>query len=149
MAKTTTARQINAPIEVVFDTIAHIENFSKAVPAIVSTEFVTEQTRGSGTRFLETREFRGKKMTHELKVGIYEPNSRVQMISEAGGVIWDSMFTVEERDGGTLMTLGMEARPQKFLARIMVPLMLKMCSSAVEGDMDSLKTYCEGLGSNE
>jgi carbon monoxide dehydrogenase subunit G len=48
-------RHVNAPMEVVFDAIAHIENFSQAAPHIVGVEYLSEQKRGVGTRFRETR----------------------------------------------------------------------------------------------
>jgi len=42
MATVSTARKINALIEQVFDVVAHIENFSKAVPHITDVEFLTD-----------------------------------------------------------------------------------------------------------
>ena len=143
MKTISTTRSIHAPVEVVFDTIADVRNFSKAVPHIVKVEFQTEQRVGEGTRFLETRIMNGREATVELEVAQYVKNERVRMISDAGGTVWDTVFTVEELDGKTEMKMAMEAKPHKFLARIMNWLIRGMVAKAVEADMDALKDYCE------
>ena len=39
-------RTIDAPIDLVFNTIAHVEDFSRAIPHITEVEFLTESTKG-------------------------------------------------------------------------------------------------------
>ncbi|MGK7312992.1 MAG: SRPBCC family protein [Candidatus Longimicrobiales bacterium M2_2A_002] len=47
----------------------------------------------------------------------------------------------------TELSLVMEARPHRLLARITTPLMAGMLRKALEKDMDAVKAYCEsGLG---
>jgi len=48
---TSVTRTIQAPAKTVFGTIAHIENFKQAVPAIVNVEFTSESRSGVGTKF--------------------------------------------------------------------------------------------------
>lgn len=145
MPRSLITRSINAPVDVVFDTVAHIENFRKAVPHIVNVEFLSDTQKGVGTKFRETRLMNGREGTVDLEVTEYELNKSIRIVSDAGGTIWDTEFRVEPEGNGTLLTLDGESRPYKLLARIVVPLMNGMFKKAVEKDMDAVKAYCEGL----
>lgn len=146
MTRTRTSRTIEAPVEAVFETVADISNFSRAVPHITRVEFLTERRVGAGTRFRETRLMRGREATTELEVTEYEKNERVRTVADAGGTVWDSLFTVTpEGDGGsTRLDLVMEARPYRFMSRLMVPLMKGVVAKAVMADMDAVKVWLEG-----
>jgi ribosome-associated toxin RatA of RatAB toxin-antitoxin module len=50
MPETRATRIIAAPPARVFESVAHIENFSKAVAGITNVEFLSESTTGVGTR---------------------------------------------------------------------------------------------------
>lgn len=148
MAFTTINRTIAAPRARVFDTIAHIENFSKAVPDIIETEFLSEQKRGVGTRFRETRLMGKRKASTILEVTEYVENERIRLVSDAGGAKWDSLFAVRDtEDGGTQLDFEMDAEPYKFLAKIMIKLFRGMISKAISKDMDSVKVHCENTES--
>ena len=146
MTRTTISRTIAAPVNAVFETVAEISNFTRAVPHIVRVEFLADQKVGVGTRFRETRVMRGREVATELEITEFVRNQRVRLVSDAGGTIWDSMFTVTpEGDGrGTRLDLVMEARPYRLVARLFVPLMRGAVAKAVAADMDAVKAYLEG-----
>jgi uncharacterized membrane protein len=123
MGQVKVTKTINAPVELVFQTIADIRNFSKAVPDIVSVEFLTDQKMGVGTRFRETRMMYGKEATEELEVTELVENDQIRILADSHGVVWDSLFTVEENGDATELTLVMDMRPHKLMAKIMTPLM--------------------------
>lgn len=54
MARIVVTRVINAPIDVVFNTVAHFQQFSAALPHIVNFEFLSDSETGIGTRLRET-----------------------------------------------------------------------------------------------
>ncbi|HIF32431.1 MAG: hypothetical protein ABGX07_04740 [Pirellulaceae bacterium] len=54
MARIVVTRVIDAPIDVVFNTVAHIQQFSAALPHIVNFEFLSDSETGIGTRLRET-----------------------------------------------------------------------------------------------
>ena len=64
----TIKRTIHASIDLVFKTVSDINNFSKAVPHIVSAEILSDTKSGVGTRFRETRLMNGKEATTVLDV---------------------------------------------------------------------------------
>ena len=145
MTRTTLTRTIGAPADRVFATVADPVNYTKAVPQITKVEFLTDQRTGVGTRFLETREMRGREAATELEVTEYVKNEHIRIVSKAGGTVWDSVFTVTPAgDGrGTRLDLVMEARPCRLLARVFVPLTKGIVAKAVAGDMDAVKAYLE------
>jgi uncharacterized membrane protein len=137
------SRTIAAPVEKVFETIAHIENFSKAVPHIVNVDFLSDNRTGVGARFRETRVMRGREASTELEVTEYEENERVRLVSDAGGTIWDTLFTVRAGEAGTELSMVGEAKPYKLLARLVNPLISPMLRKALAQDLDAIKDYCE------
>ena len=139
-----TTRMIDAPPDRVFEIVSNVENFAKAVPQIVKVERLSEAARGVGVRFRETRLMKGREATTELEITEFIANERVRLVSEAGGAIWDSLFAVTPRDGGSTLELAMEARPQSLIARLTTPLIMGVVGKAVESDMDAVKAYCEG-----
>ncbi len=145
MTRTHVSRSIEAPVTRVFRTISDIREFSKAVPDIVGVEFLSESRAGVGTRFRETRRFGKREAVTELEVTELVDDDRVRLVSDSGGTVWDSLFTVEETDGCTELKLVMEARPHGFLARITTPLLKGVVRKALEKDMDAVKTFCEGV----
>lgn len=147
MSRTTVTRTIDAPVNVVFRTVADINHFSDAVPHIVNVEFLSDVTSGVGARFRETRLMKGKEQTTELEVTEYEENERIRLVSDAGGTIWDTVFTVTPQNGQTELTMTMDANAYKLMAKIVNPLIMGMVASAVGKDMDAVKAYCEEQGS--
>ena len=143
MANVAVTRSIDAPVDVVFRTIAHVEQFSQAVPGILRVEFLSEVKSGVGARFRETRVMMGREASTELEITEYVENDRVRIVSEAGGALWDTVFTVARDGEGTELKMVMEARPQTLSARMTVPLIIGTVRKAVEEDMDAIKSYCE------
>ena len=140
------SRMINAPLDLVFRTVSDVRNFCAAVPHITNVEFLSDQQLGVGTRFRETRSMNGREQSVDLEVAEYVENERVRMISDAGGTIWDTVFSVSQVGGDVELKMQMDIRPHRFLARIMNALIRGMVVKAVESDMDSVKSYCEAGG---
>jgi carbon monoxide dehydrogenase subunit G len=143
MKPITTARTIDAPLDEVFHVVADIAHFSQAVPQITKVEFLTDQRSGIGTRFRETRLMSGREQQVELEVTEYVPSDRVRLVADAGGTIWDTLFTVTPAGAQTKLAMAMEARAYRLLAKIMNPLIRRMVVKGVERDMDAVKEYCE------
>lgn len=146
MTRTAITRTINAPVEAVFEAVANISKFTEAVPQIMRVDFLTESRGGVGTRFRETRKMRGREASTVLEVTEYVRNKHVRLVSDAGGTVWDSLFTVAPVGDGesTRLDLVMEARPYRLMARVFVPLMRGVVAKAVAEDMDAVKGWVEG-----
>ncbi len=141
-----TTRLINAPLDLVFQTVSDVRNFREAVPHITKIEFLSDQQQGVGTRFRETRMMNGREQTVELEVAEYQKDKCVRIISDAGGTIWDTLFSVSQQGREVELKLQMDIRPHNLVARIMNTLIRGMVAKAVESDMDSVKAFCEAGG---
>ncbi len=86
MSRMTIKRTIHAPVDLVFRTVSDINNFSKAIPHIVSAEILSDTKSGVGTRFRETRLMNGKEATTELEVTEFVDNDRVRIVAELGAI---------------------------------------------------------------
>ena len=97
--------------------IADVEQFSQAVPGILRVEFLTDVKSGVGARFRETRMMMGREASTELEVTEYAENEHVRLVSEAGGTLWDTVFTTVSDGEGTALKMVMDAQPQSASAR--------------------------------
>ena len=143
MSRTTVRRTINAPVDFVFRTVSEIDNYSKAIPHIVDVEFLSDVRSGVGSRFRETRLMMSREASTVLEVTEYVENERVRLVSDEGGTVWDSVFTVRPVDGQTELTLMMDAAPYTFKSRIFVPITKFVIRMGLVKDMDAVKKYCE------
>ena len=85
----------------------------------------------------------GKEVSTVLEVSEYVPNERIRLVSDAGGTIWDSLFTVREVNEGTELVLTMDTRPYKLTAKILNIFMKGMVLKGIKSDLDAVKAYCE------
>ncbi len=141
-------RVIRAPVETIFQTLARVEIFSRAVPGITNIEFLTDKKYGVGTRFRETRLMHGKVATTDLEVTELTENKRIRIVAEAGGTTWDTVFSVEPRashgsDFQTEVHMQMGARPLNLFAKVLTPMILGIVTRGVTSDIDAIKQYCE------
>ena len=141
-------RYIQAPLPLVFLRISDVRRFEEINESVTKIEFLTEQQSGVGTRFKETRLMKGREATTTLELTEYVENEHVRFVSDEGGTIWDTVMRVTENDGKTELSMVMDAKPYKFMARIITPLIKGMVSRAVVEDMDMLKVWCEREASN-
>ena len=136
-------RMIKAPPERVFRTVAHIEEFRKVLPHIVDVEFLTEQKTGLGTRFRETRMMQGKHHVTELEVTEYVAPQRVRLVTDTNGTVWDTTFTIEDREGETKLDFKMDATAHRWLPKFVNGMIKPFVQFAIDHDLDRVKEYCE------
>lgn len=145
MSQVKVSRTINASKEKVFETVSDISNFSKAVPHIIKVEFLSEIKKGVGAKFEETRLMKGKEASVILEVTEFKKNENVRLVSDAGGTIWDTIFSVRADGDNTMLEMVMDANPYKVMAKMVTPLIMGMVRKGIEDDMDSVKKYCEEI----
>ena len=143
MTTYTSTREIAAPVNLVFETVARIENFSKAIPHIINVEFLSDERSGVGTRFKETRIMGGREATTELEIKEFSQDEQIRIVSDTHGTVWDTVFRVEPKGEGTQLSMVMIADAYTFLARIMNMIIKGKVQAALDEDMDAVKQYCE------
>lgn len=143
MAAFGASREIEAPVEEVFNAVANIEEFRKVVPDIIDVQFLSDQHSGVGTRFIETRVIGKKTGKTELEVVEYQPYRRARLVAEAGGSTWDTVYDLEPAGTGTRVTMTMTATAHTVRARMLNKIIASTVGRAIERDLDAVKEYCE------
>ena len=145
MASITVIRNIHAPVDIVFQSVADAERFAQAITGVTKLEFLSKSTTGIGTRFRQSRAMKGKETTMDFEVTEYVKNDRVCIINETHGTIWDSLFTLEPQGLSTRLTMRMVTHSDRLLPRLLMPVICLFVRGAVERDFDALKAYCERI----
>ena len=143
MKRIRSLRTIATSVDFVFLTISDVRNFRNAVTHITQVEFLSEQKFGVGTRFRETRLMNGREQTVEIEIAELVHNDRVRMVSNAGGTIWDTMFSVSEDTSKVALEMTMQIKPYRLMSKLITPLIRGLVVKGVEADMDAVMAYCE------
>ncbi|PAF13185.1 hypothetical protein CHH61_24815, partial [Shouchella clausii] len=72
MADFRSSEIINKPVHEVFDYMIKMENVPELMPFVVKVEKQTEGETGKGTKFVETRMVRGKKISADVEIINFE-----------------------------------------------------------------------------
>ena len=137
-------KQIQATVEKVFEVVAHIEVASEIIPKIERAVILTDQKRGVGMRFAETRKMGKREFTMEFEVTEYDPPRSIRLISvDEVKTTWDSVYELEQVDGATNLTLTMHCKPTKFSMKLMWPLMKWVIRKGVVDDLNHFANHLE------
>lgn len=136
--------QIQATVEEVFEVVAHIEVASEIIPKIERAVILTDQKRGRGTRFAETRKMGKREFTMEFEVTEYDPPRSVRLICvDEVKTTWDSIYELEQATGATNLTLTMHCIPTRFSMKLMWPLMKWVIRKGVKDDLNRFANHLE------
>ena len=136
--------QIQATVEEVFEVVAHIEVASEIIPKIERAVILTDQKRGRGTRFAETRKMGKREFTMEFEVTEYDPPRSVRLICvDEVKTTWDSIYELEQATGATNLTLTMHCIPTRFRMKLMWPLMKWVIRKGVKDDLNRFANHLE------
>ena len=150
MTQFTIEKYIEAPREVVFDTALDLHSAAENIRGIEKMEVLTEGPIGLGTRFRETRIMFKKKATEVMEIAVFERPSRYVFTAESHGSKYLTSYGLVQEGSGTKLVLTFTAEPQTFSTKVMgviFSFMLKACISAMEKDLDDLKSVVEGRSS--
>jgi len=144
MATVTIVREIQAPVGLVFDTVANPKAFAEVLEGVTSVEFLSQTIEGLGTRFRQSRTLGGRSTTMDFEVTEYRKGERIRIFNEIHGTVWDSLFLFSPTALGTTLTMRMDTRTRPLLPRLLMPVMIALfIKKAIEKDLDALKTFCE------
>ncbi len=135
-------KQINAPIEDVFDHATNLRSAAQHITAIKQMDVLTEGPIRVGTRFRETRIMFGREATEEMEITVLDRPHRWALDCENHGCRYHTEFRLTPNENGTNVALTFEATPLTTFAKIMVFLMrplLKHCANACQQDLDDLE----------
>lgn len=139
------SKKIHATADEIFEIIAHIEVAAGINPKIKRFLILTDQKRGVGTKFIETRKLGKREFTMEFKVTEYNAAQAVRLISiDRSETTWDSLYELDESDDITNITLTMHCIPITFTMKLMWPLMKILMSRSIKADLDCFAEHLAG-----
>lgn len=154
MTTYSSAIEIAAPVDVVFDRCTDLHSWADTITAIQKIEVLTEGPVGVGTRFRETRKMFGREATEEMEYLEFERPSSYLLGAESNGCRYRTRFLFESvGDGGdrTKLTFEFNAEPLNLFARIMSFLMkplVKKIMGEVKKDLEDVRRVCESPGAS-
>lgn len=157
--KISLTQHINAPADKVWAVISDIPGSAATLSGVDSIQMLSEGPYAEGTRWKETRTMMGRAETVEMWVIQSQPPSSAGGGTAAsttvkavqGGADYTSRFVLDERDGGTDLTLtfGAEALKPTRLSKVMMvifgPLGMRITRKALAKDLAEIAAKAESL----
>ena len=137
---------IRAPRAITFALASDVKGWPEHISGIKSTELLTREPIGAGTRFRETRHIHGSLSSEELSFAEFDPPHSFVLTAENHGARYRIDHTFEETPDGTRLTLTFAATPVTMSARLLSPLALLFRTALhkqLKSDIADLKTAIE------
>lgn len=142
---------INAPLSFVFQTVADVGNLQNVFPSITDIKFLSDQRRGPGTHYRETRLVGRRIQTRNCCIIGCVEDQYVQFLSAFGRSLWVSTFSVLHLQRN--VELKAERYPLgrlSFLANVLYNLSKTRALRSLEAEIVPIKTFCEfGMKSDD
>ena len=114
---------------------------------MISTEFLTEQRSGVGTRFRETRIMMKREATETMEITAFQPPQGYTLEANSCGCHYTTTISLSEAGPGqTRITMNFSGVPKTFAAKLMIPLgwlFRGTMKKYVLKDLQDIKTYIE------
>lgn len=137
---------IRAPRVIAFANVTDVRNWPRMIASIESTEILTREPIGAGTRVRETRRMYGRPATSELTFQEFEPPTHFVLTGENNGTVYRIVHDFADVSDGTKLTLTFVAEPASLSAQLMTPLALMFKGTLrrqIASDLSDLKRAIE------
>lgn len=142
MAKVEVSVVINRPIEEVFAFAANIENNAQWQSGVLEAQVTSEGPIGVGTTYRYVTQLLGRRIEADGEVTEYESNRKYSFKSTSGPFPIEGGLTCEAAEGGTKVTLAVEADVGGFF-KMAEPLVVRTIKKQFEADVGKLKDLLE------
>ncbi|WP_159701179.1 SRPBCC family protein [Arthrobacter sp. 18067] len=148
---TTLTQHIKASPDKVWAVISDIPGSAGTLSGINAIQMLSEGPYGEGTRWKETRTMMGRQETVEMWVSHTDPPRSTTIKALQGGADYTTRFSLNERDGGTdlSLTFGAEVINPTLLSKITMALFgkigMSMTRKALAKDLTEIAAKAESL----
>ena len=146
MPSVTVEKEINAPVERVFEIASDFPNAATTIRGITKMEVVAEGPIGVGTKIKETRKMHGMEATETMEIKAFEAPHHYSLGCVSCGCDYLSEFRFSPTDSGTKVKVDFTAVPLTFFAKMMAFMMkpmIKSCAKALDEDLEDIKNAAE------
>jgi uncharacterized membrane protein len=140
------SKDINAPIERVFDVFTDLEQAANRIAGINKVEILSDVKQGKGTRWRETRTMMGREATEVMEISAFNPHQSYEVTAASRGMEYHTIYTFTPQGDAIRVEMVFSGKPTSLLAKMMTPLGVLMqgtARKALEADMEDLKRVCE------
>lgn len=137
---------IHAPCALVFAIASDVKGWPAHISAVSSTELITREPIGAGTRFRETRRMHGALETEVMTFAEFEPPHRFVLTGFNHGTRYRATHEFKPSGPATELTLTFSGRPITRAARLLSPLgymFAPLLRRALKTDLGDLKRAIE------
>ena len=146
MAQVTVSKQIDAPVEQVFEMFTDIEHAADRVSGIKKIDVMSTGPFHLGFRWCETRELLGRQDDAEMEITSFDHNRTYTVTHHKGGMRIDSVFAFEPSATGTKVSITFELNSQGLPPGLLSPLEWAIggkIRNVLSDDLDDLKRSVE------
>lgn len=133
---------IRRPAEVVFAFLADFENVPRWNHAIESTTKTSPGPVGVGSTYRQIRS-EPKRSEEGFEVTVFEPMHRLAIDGEIGPFHARVEYLVEQIEGATRLTNGVELEPSSTVSKLLAPFAGSKIQTAVSDNLGDLKALLE------
>lgn len=146
--KIKTSVRIKASAAKIWKVISNIESVSTVIPAISKIEVLDKGENGlEGFRWKETRQLFGKEAQETMTITEVSEEKEFICEAESNGVHYLTDFSIEEKEGYSVLSVSMLGTPLTLPAKLMMRtlgLLFKLPTmKAFHDDLNSYKSYIE------
>ena len=135
---------IDAPAEKVFSYLADFTRHPEWAANPLHIEQTSEGPVGVATTFISVGHQFGRDNEDHLTVTEFVPNQKIVFESEGGAGRFRHYFLLQEEDGGTRLTKGVELLKLSFLPRLLWPIVAAFRAGRYDGALKRIKGKLEG-----
>lgn len=134
---------IHKPVEEVFNYAINLENAPKMMPFVVKTEKLTDGPIVKGTKFLETRNIRGKQTKSEIELLEIEPNLSYTIKNQSNGLAVTYHYKFHTIEEGTQVELEAYVNPKGLFSFITKKMLVNIIKKEDGHQLSYLKEILE------
>lgn len=137
---------VKAPLDRTFDVFSDITQMADRISGIKSAKILSEEQKGTGVEWEETREIFGQEATQRMGITELKTNEFYVVESEHSNVKYHTRFNFETVGDSTKVDMVFDANPRTFSARMGLfigNLMGGMMRKLMVKDMEDLKAFAE------
>ena len=136
---------IDRPRARVWEFITEPANAARWMPNLRSLEVITEGPLGVGSKYRETRRFKGRDNTAEIEVTAWEPPAIYAAGTPLAGTFFEYRYELSSpTESSTHLELIASAKPSSALGKLAAIPMIKAMEKADGEHLDAIKRAVEG-----
>ena len=141
------AKDIIAPLDIVWDVFTDLEHAARNLSAVEKVEVLTDGPFSVGTRWLETRKMYGKSVTEEMQVSEMELHKSYLVTAGSGTTHYESRYefgALDDRSTRVRFTFSGESSGfAKVIGNVMWPVLRGKMAKELGRDLKDLAAVLE------